>query len=114
MLRGELMVPTIGKDPRCESLRFLATAGEYGGLAELTSSARRAEEVGCSAFVVPRYLIGQYAAMPLLAVVAAATERVRVGTCALNARCAIRPCWPRTWPRSRCRPAVAWRSACDG
>jgi alkanesulfonate monooxygenase SsuD/methylene tetrahydromethanopterin reductase-like flavin-dependent oxidoreductase (luciferase family) len=50
--------------------RFLATAGDYGGLAELTSLARKAEAVGCSAFVVPDHLIGQYAAMPLLAVVA--------------------------------------------
>jgi hypothetical protein len=94
--------------------RFLATAGEYGGLAELTSSARGAEDVGCSALVVPGYLIGQYAAMPLLAVVVAATERLRAGTFALNACCAIRPCWPRTWPRSTYCPAVAWRSACDG
>src|ERR1700745_142120 len=64
--------------------RFLATAGEYRGPAELTSLARRAEAVGCSAFVVPDHLIGQYAAMPLLAMVAAATRRLRVGTCVLN------------------------------
>jgi probable F420-dependent oxidoreductase len=64
--------------------RFLATAGEYGGLAELTSLARKAEAVGCAAFVVPDHLIGQYAAMPLLAVVAAATERLGVGTFVLN------------------------------
>ena len=49
--------------------RFLATAGGHGGLAELISLARRAEAVGCSAFVVPDHLIGQYAAMPVLAVV---------------------------------------------
>ena len=65
--------------------RFLATTDEYGGLAELTSLARRAEAVGCSAFVLPDHLIGQYAAMPLLAVVAAATERLRVGSFVLNA-----------------------------
>src|ERR1700745_2491984 len=64
--------------------RFLATAGEYRGPAELTSLARRAEAVGCSAFVVPDHLIGQYAAMPLLAIVAAATRRLRVGTFVLN------------------------------
>ena len=39
--------------------RFLATVGEYGSLAELTSLARKAEAVGCSAFVVPDHLIGQ-------------------------------------------------------
>jgi probable F420-dependent oxidoreductase len=65
--------------------RFLATAGDYPGFAELTSLARKAEAVGCSAFVVPDHLVGQYAPIPLLAVVAAATERLRVGTFVLNA-----------------------------
>jgi len=52
--------------------------------AELTSLARKAEAVGCSTFVLPDHLIGQYAAMPPLAVVAAASERLRVGTFVLN------------------------------
>src|SRR2546423_779560 len=65
--------------------RFLATADGYPGLAELTGLARKAEAVGCSAFVLPDHLIGQYAALPLLAVVAAATQRLRVGTFVLNA-----------------------------
>src|SRR5438046_7471188 len=65
--------------------RFLATAGGYPGLAELTGLARKAEAAGCSAFVLPDHLIGQYAALPLLAVVAAATQRLRVGTFVLNA-----------------------------
>jgi hypothetical protein len=33
--------------------RFLATAGDYPGFAELTSLAHKAEAVGCSAFVLP-------------------------------------------------------------
>jgi alkanesulfonate monooxygenase SsuD/methylene tetrahydromethanopterin reductase-like flavin-dependent oxidoreductase (luciferase family) len=53
--------------------RFLATVDEYCGHAELTSLARRAEAAGCSAFVMPDHLIGQYGAMPLLAMVAEAT-----------------------------------------
>jgi len=65
--------------------RFLATVGQYPGLAELTSLARKAEAVGCSTFVLPDHLIGQYAAIPVLAVVAAASERLRVGTFVLNA-----------------------------
>jgi probable F420-dependent oxidoreductase len=65
--------------------RFLATADGYPSFAELTGLARKAEAVGCSAFVLPDHLIGQYAPMPLLAVVAAATERLRVGTFVLNA-----------------------------
>ena len=65
--------------------RFLATVDGYPSFAELTSVARRAEAVGCSTFVLPDHLIGQYSPMPLLAVVAAATERLRVGTFVLNA-----------------------------
>src|SRR5215475_4804538 len=64
--------------------RFLATANENLGFAELTSLARKAEAVGCSTFVLPDHLIGQYAAMPVLAMVAASTERLRVGTFVLN------------------------------
>ena len=64
--------------------RFLATVEENPGFAELTSLARKAEAVGCSAFVLPDHLIGQYGAMPLLAMVAAVTERLRVGTFVLN------------------------------
>jgi probable F420-dependent oxidoreductase len=64
--------------------RFLATADGYPGFAELTSLARKAETVGCSALVLPDHLIGQYAPIPLLAVVAAVTERLRVGTFVLN------------------------------
>src|SRR5258708_34336648 len=65
--------------------RFLATVNESTGFAELTCLARKAEAVGCSAFVLPDHLIGQYAAVPLLAMVAAVTERLRVGTFVLNA-----------------------------
>src|SRR5579872_5966816 len=64
--------------------RFLATADGYPGFAELTSLARKAEAVGCSGFVLPDHLIEQHAALPVLAVVAAATERLRVGTFVLN------------------------------
>jgi probable F420-dependent oxidoreductase len=64
--------------------RFLATADDYPDFAELTSLARKVEAVGCSAFVLPDHLIGQYAPLQALAVVAAATERLRVGTFVLN------------------------------
>src|SRR5258708_32993306 len=60
--------------------RFLATVNESTGFAELTCLARKAEAVGCSAFVLPDHLIGQYAAVPLLAMVAAVTAPLRVGT----------------------------------
>jgi probable F420-dependent oxidoreductase len=64
--------------------RFLATAHGNPDLPELTSLARKAEAVGCSAFVLPDHLIAQFAPMPLLAMVAAVTERLRVGTFVLN------------------------------
>ena len=67
------------------TFRFLATAGENPGFAELTSLARKAEAIGCPTFVLPDHLIGQYAVIPLLAMVAAATERLRVGSFVLNA-----------------------------
>jgi probable F420-dependent oxidoreductase len=65
--------------------RFLATVDGYPGFAELTAAARKAEAVGCSTLVLPDHLIGQYGALPLLAVVAATTERLRLGTFVLNA-----------------------------
>ncbi len=65
--------------------RFLATVDGYPSFAELTAQARKAEAIGCSALVLPDHLVDQYAAVPLLAMVAAATERLRVGTFVLNA-----------------------------
>jgi probable F420-dependent oxidoreductase len=64
--------------------RFLATVDGYPSLAELTAQARRAEAAGCSTLVLPDHLIEQYAVMPALAMVAAATERLRVGSFVLN------------------------------
>jgi probable F420-dependent oxidoreductase len=64
--------------------RFLATVTENLGFAELTAHARKAEAVGCSALVLPDHLTGQYAPIPLLSTVAAATERLRVGTFVFN------------------------------
>ena len=63
--------------------RFLATIDENPGFAELTALARKAEAVGCSTFVLPDHLMA-YAPIPLLAMVAAATERLRVGTFVFN------------------------------
>ena len=64
--------------------RFFATADGVPGFAELTALARKAESAGCAAFVLPDHLIGQHAPTTLLAVVAATTERLRVGTFVLN------------------------------
>jgi probable F420-dependent oxidoreductase len=65
--------------------RFLATVDGYPSLAGLTSFAHQAEAVGCSVLVLPDHLIEQYAVIPALAMVAAATGRLRVGSFVLNA-----------------------------
>jgi alkanesulfonate monooxygenase SsuD/methylene tetrahydromethanopterin reductase-like flavin-dependent oxidoreductase (luciferase family) len=68
----------------------------------LAEAARRAESIGYSALVVPDHLIGQHAPIPVLAMVAAATERLRIGRSCPMSTFAIRPCWPRTSPASTC------------
>jgi probable F420-dependent oxidoreductase len=77
--------PAIQKDADMRPFRFLATVNGYPSFAELTSLARKAEAIGCSSFVLPDHIAGLYAPMPLLATVAAVTERLRVGTFVLNA-----------------------------
>jgi probable F420-dependent oxidoreductase len=66
--------------------RFLGIAapGVVDGR-ELTETARRAESMGYSALVLPDHLVEQHAPVPVLATVAAVTERLRIGTFVLNA-----------------------------
>jgi probable F420-dependent oxidoreductase len=51
---------------------------------ELVDTARRAESIGYSALVLPDHLIAQHAPIPVLATVAAVTERLRIGTFVSN------------------------------
>jgi probable F420-dependent oxidoreductase len=51
---------------------------------QLTETARRAESIGYSVLVLPDHLLGQHAPIPLLATVAAVTERIRIGTFVFN------------------------------
>jgi probable F420-dependent oxidoreductase len=74
----------MNNDVAMRPFRFLASLEENLDFAALTALARKAEAVGCSAFVLPDHLIDQYAPVPLLATVAAVTERLRVGTFVLN------------------------------
>lgn len=65
--------------------RFLAIAApELCDGPTLAATARRAESMGYAALVMPDHLLGQHAPVPVLATVAAVTERLRIGTFVLN------------------------------
>jgi probable F420-dependent oxidoreductase len=65
--------------------RFLAPIGDgLPGAAALVAEAREAESIGIDVLVRSDHLLEQYAPLPVLATVAAVTERVRVGTFVLN------------------------------
>lgn len=65
--------------------RFLAPIGDQIADARaLADEARRAEDIGIDVLVRSDHLLEQHAALPVLAVVAATTERVRFGTFVLN------------------------------
>jgi probable F420-dependent oxidoreductase len=52
---------------------------------QLIETARRAESIGYSGLVVSDHLLDQHAPIPVLATIAAVTERLRIGTFMLNA-----------------------------
>lgn len=64
--------------------RFLAEAGGIADGKALAANARRAEAMGIDVLVIPDHLIQQLAPVPFMATVAAATERLRIGTFVLN------------------------------
>lgn len=65
--------------------RFLADIRDVADARRLTERARKAEAIGYDGVVITDHLgIEQLAPMPALAVVAAATERLRIGTFVLN------------------------------
>ena len=64
--------------------RFLAAAQAVTSGRELADKARRAEAMGYSALVIPDHLIEQLAPVPAMATIAAATERLRIGTFVFN------------------------------
>src|SRR5215475_1327274 len=65
--------------------RFLGVAAtSFVDARQLAGTARRAESIGYSSLVLPDHVIGQLAPVPVLAAVAAVTERIRVGTFVCN------------------------------
>lgn len=51
---------------------------------QLAENARRAESLGYSVLVIPDHLVEQHAPIPVLATIAAVTERIRIGTFVFN------------------------------
>jgi probable F420-dependent oxidoreductase len=75
----------IGEDAGMRPFRFFGIAADgIVNARELTGTARRAESIGYSVLVLPDHLIAQHAPIPVLATVAAVTERLRVGTFVSN------------------------------
>jgi probable F420-dependent oxidoreductase len=66
------------------AFRFLGGAGEIVDGRTIAEQARRAESIGYSALVIPDHLLQQLAPLPALAAIAAATDRLRIGTFVLN------------------------------
>lgn len=69
---------------RMRPFRFLTDTGENHDGPGLAAFARRAESIGYSAVMIPDHLLSPYAPIPFLAAVAAATEKLRVGTFVFN------------------------------
>jgi probable F420-dependent oxidoreductase len=64
--------------------QFLADARAPMSARELAERARRAEEAGFHALVIPDHLIDQMSPAPAMAVIAAATQRLRIGAFVFN------------------------------
>ena len=64
--------------------RFLADARRIGTVRDLAETARRAEAIGIDTLVVPDHLIEQLSPVPAMAVIAAVSERLRIGAFVLN------------------------------
>lgn len=64
--------------------RFLADGRDVADARTLGETARRAEAIRFDALVVPDHLIDQLSPMPAMAVIAAATEKLRIGAFVLN------------------------------
>jgi probable F420-dependent oxidoreductase len=75
----------MAEDGRMRPFRFfgVAAAGPVGAR-EIVDTARRAEAAGFTGLVLPDHLVEQHAPVPVLATVAAVTERLRIMPFVLN------------------------------
>jgi probable F420-dependent oxidoreductase len=74
----------LDNNPAMRPFRFLADVREIASARELSEKARRAEGMGFDTLVVPDHLIEQLSPVPAMAVVAAATERLRISAFVFN------------------------------
>src|SRR4051794_32393098 len=81
--RSAGMAPA-GHNRGVQAFRFFAGAGDIVAGRRLAEQARRAESAGYDALVIPDHLMEQFAPLPALATVAAATDRLRIATFVLN------------------------------
>jgi probable F420-dependent oxidoreductase len=70
--------------PPPRAFEFLADARAPVTARELGDRARRAEATGFRAMVIPDHLLDQLSPVPAMAVIAAATERLRIGAFVFN------------------------------
>lgn len=73
-----------GHNAAVKPFRFLADARRLASARELTETARKAESIGIDTLVVPDHLIPQLAPVPAMAVIAAVSDRLRIGAFVLN------------------------------
>ena len=64
--------------------RFLAEAGAVSDGRALAEAARRAEATGIDVLVISDHLVNTLAPIPAMATIAAATDRLRIGTFVIN------------------------------
>jgi probable F420-dependent oxidoreductase len=64
--------------------QFLADARAPVSARELSERARRAEAIGFHGLVIPDHLLDQFSPVPAMAVIAGATERLRIAAFVLN------------------------------
>ena len=70
--------------PKHKPFQFYADVREPTSLKELTEKVRQAEAAGYHGLVIPDHLIDQMSPVPVMAAVAAVSERLRIGAFVLN------------------------------
>jgi probable F420-dependent oxidoreductase len=70
--------------PAPRPFRFLAEAGAVSDGPALAETARRAEATGIDVLVISDHLVNTLAPIPAMATIAAATDRLRIGTFVIN------------------------------